>query len=128
MKIHTFLCTTLLLCINTYILAQHPLAPRDDEQVRFDIYSGTIREQDKILYLQRCDAIQYEHPINFYRAQDEQRIRELLNTKESFWVEVSVGIYKREEIYHLHIGAILEERKNVDCAVWQKQARLAREE
>lgn len=115
MKIKQSFYYILLLTLSNLCHAEYHLAPRDDENVTFDLFSGSVYEKNHTLYLKRCDVTEYEYPLNFYRPQDEQRLHEILKTQKKFWIEVTAGVYEREDIYHLHIGAILEEHLATSC-------------
>jgi len=81
----------------------------------YDLFSGTIQEDQGQLVLNHCSLGKYSYPLHFNHPEDEKQIRSLLQQDPYFWLNLRAKSYTKNEKFHLIVDEIAEIHIQASC-------------
>jgi len=81
----------------------------------YDLFSGTIYENQGQLVLNHCSLGKYPYPLHFNHPEDEKQIRSLLRQDPYFWLNLRAKAYTENEKFHLIVDEIAEIHIQASC-------------
>ncbi|WP_425915397.1 hypothetical protein [Acinetobacter sp. TSRC1-2] len=84
-------------------------------QVIYSLFSGTITQDKGQLILHHCTLGKDPYLLEFYHAQDEKRIRTLLQQEPIFWLNLRASAYLKTEKRYLSVDGIAEIHPKESC-------------
>ncbi len=81
----------------------------------YDLFSGTIHEDQGQLVLNHCTLGKYSYPLHFNHPEDEKQIRGLLRQDPYFWLNLRAKAYTENEKFHLIVYEIAEIHIQASC-------------
>ncbi|MFH7764887.1 hypothetical protein [Acinetobacter sp. BSP-28] len=81
----------------------------------YDLFSGTIREDQGQLVLNHCTLAKYPYPLHFNHPEDEKQIRNLLRQDPYFWLNLKARAYTENEKFYLIVDEIAEIHIQASC-------------
>ena len=84
-------------------------------QVIYSLFSGTITLDKDQLILHHCTLGKDLYLLEFNHAQDEKRIRTLLQQEPNFWLNLRASAYLKNEKRYLSVDGIAEIHPKESC-------------
>ncbi len=81
----------------------------------YDLFSGTIHEDQGQLVLNHCTLGKYSYPLHFNHPEDENQIRSLLRQDPYFWLNLKAKAYTENQKFHLIVDEIAEIHVQASC-------------
>ncbi|NNH26790.1 hypothetical protein [Acinetobacter terrestris] len=104
----------LILLISPFTYAAEP-EPKAPTQVIYSLFSGTITQDKDQLILHHCTLAKDPYLLEFNHAQDEKRIRSLLQQEPNFWLNLRASAYLKNEKRYLTVDGIAEIHPKESC-------------
>ena len=129
----THLLSTTLIIFSLLTVSNHLNAqPVDHSQIEssevfYDLFPGTIVQEDKELYLHTCQTIDAKFKLSFNHQKDKQRIFDLIRKYPQFWVNLSANAKDENGQYLMSVAGIYEEYLNQTCHLIDLLEKLAEE-
>lgn len=111
---HLFYISFFLLITSPFSHAEE-LVATDKVDVLYDLFSGTIIQDQDQLILQRCNLAKNQYLLDFKHIQDEDIIRKRLRQDTHFWLSLKASAYEKNEQYHLVVDEILDVHLKESC-------------
>ncbi|MCT8098838.1 hypothetical protein H0917_12225 [Acinetobacter sp. C_3_1] len=114
-KMHCRLYISLFILMSTTLTHAIEAVENSQAQEVYDLFSGTIGENQGQLVLNHCTLAKYSYPMHFNHPEDEKRIRSLLRQDPYFWLNLSARAYSENEKFHLMVDGITEIHIQASC-------------
>ena len=89
--------------------------PIQTESAFYDLFAGTVHNQQQKLHLRRCSLGSDIYRLNFQNPEDEKQLRNLLQQNTKFWVNVVAQVSEQDGQYSLHVREIAELHTQQSC-------------
>lgn len=89
--------------------------PIQTESAFYDLFAGTVHNQQQKLHLRRCSLGSDIYSLNFQNPEDEKQLRNLLQQNTKFWVNVVAQVSEQDGQYSLHVREIAELHEQESC-------------
>jgi hypothetical protein len=118
-RIKTYFLLYLSLLIWISINLTHAVETMEKPQPAkvYDLFSGTIHEDQGQLVLNHCTLAKYSYPLHFNHPEDEKQIKSLLRKAPNFWLNLRAQAYTENERFHLIVDEIAEIHLQASCHV-----------
>ncbi|NNH00916.1 hypothetical protein [Acinetobacter sp. ANC 5414] len=111
---HMLYCSLFILLISSFSYAAEPEV-KAPTQVIYSLFSGTIILDKDQLILHHCTLGKDPYLLEFNHAQDEKRIRTLLQQEPNFWLNLRASAYFKNEQRYLKVDGISELHLKESC-------------
>lgn len=107
-----FLALLLGLCSSLAYASSTDTAP---QEIFYDLFPGTIQQENDQLILHRCTSGETHYLLNFNHRKDEKAVRTLLKKYPKFWLNLSASAFEKDGQYYLTVERIAEKHLGQSC-------------
>ena len=127
MKYQAMLLFALLSCFSAVYAATKPTPQSNEVPIIYDLFAGTVVEQDQQLYLHTCQLMDIKFKLNFNQPTDQSRLSALKQQYPKFWVYLRAHAAEQNGEYVLKVDGITEEYPKQSCHLLDTLQDLAAE-